>query len=183
MHVRRGDKHEGVSHSYESYAARVAEACAELGECSIFVSSDDPSAHKHFRVLARARGRVYPIPADAFAVDAPGEHDDGGRGAFDALQRGEALREGRDEGLVLLASLQLMAARTAAVVGTVSSNWGRLLQSMAFASRDDGVDCGMRCTDAIGGEVEQVRPGVRLQHENDDIQPQRRLLDCCLDSC
>ena len=157
VHIRRGDKNEGMAHSYEDYVARVADVCAELGECSIFVSSDEPSAHEYFKALASAKGRVYQIPAEAFAVVSSQQQDGRERGVFDALQRGNALREGRDEGLVLLASLKLMAQYTAAVVGTVSSNWGRLLQSMAFAWRNA---CTFDGADVMCGEVKEVRPEI-----------------------
>lgn len=119
VHIRHGDKQEGARIPETEWAAITRRAMGLTGLRRVFVSSDNVSIADTLRPLMPRATEVVSVPSEYFV-------DTGTREASHELLRGHVGDVQHDQGLVMMASIALMA-RGAYVIGALSSNIDRVV--------------------------------------------------------
>jgi hypothetical protein len=138
VHLRRGDHWMGVHLEDEAYLDTIRAAARETGAHTVLLGTDDVAAlHEYPAKLAPLK--VVSIPANYSVVGQNAERCVGLSRDCTAAKIIKSLEFGSDEGRLLMTQIYLMA-ESRVTIGTMGSNFGRLIHQLQWFDKSKAYD-------------------------------------------
>jgi hypothetical protein len=138
VHLRRGDHWMGVHLEDDAYLATIRAAARETGAHTVLLGTDDIAALRQYPDKL-APLRVISIPANYSILGQNAERCVGLSKNCTAAKIIKGLEFGSDEGRLLMTQIYLMA-ESRVTIGTMGSNFGRLIHQLQWFDKSKAYD-------------------------------------------